>query len=125
MMNDHITKLLLVAIAGGLWLNFATAPIRAGAQDYNQEIAFISGYVAAIANGNCANPVICKDFLRKSPESLGSRIENELKDLGIAKARAFKADQERTNAICTTMNCEKPEPRTTTPSQAACNTGSC
>jgi hypothetical protein len=32
--------LLLVAIAGGSWLNFATAPIRAGAQDYNQEIAF-------------------------------------------------------------------------------------
>jgi hypothetical protein len=124
MMTDRLTKLLLIAIAGGLWLNLATAPIRAGAQDYNQEIAFISGYLAAIANGNCANPVICTDVLRKSPESLGSRIENELKDLKIAKARAFKADQERINAICATMNCEKPEPTAATP-QAACITGSC
>ena len=45
MMTDRITKLLLVAIAGGLWLNLATAPVRAGVQDFNQEIAFISGYV--------------------------------------------------------------------------------
>jgi hypothetical protein len=111
MMTDRITKLLLVAIAGGLWLNLATAPIRAGAQDFNQEIAFISGYVAAIASGNCANPVIC--IVRKSPETLGSRIENELKDLGIAKARAFEADQERINAICATLNCEKPELKAT------------
>ena len=111
MMIDRITKLLLVAIAGGLWLNLATAPVRAGVQDFNQEIAFISGYVAAIASGNCANPVICT--VRKSPETLGSRIENELKDLGIAKARAFEADQERINAICATLNCEKPELKAT------------
>jgi hypothetical protein len=57
-------------------------------------------------------------------ESLGSRIESGLKDLEIAKARAFKADEERIKAICATMNCAMPE-LTTTPLQVTCNTGSC
>ena len=42
--------------------------------------------------------------------TLGSRIDNALKDLEIAKTRAFKADQERLNALCATVNCTNPEP---------------
>ena len=42
--------------------------------------------------------------------TLRSRIDNALKDLEIAKTRAFKADQERLNALCATVNCTNPEP---------------
>ena len=42
--------------------------------------------------------------------TLGSRIDNALKDLELAKTRAFKADQERLNALCATVNCTNPEP---------------
>ena len=42
--------------------------------------------------------------------TLGLRIENALKDLEIANARAFKADQVRANALCAAANCAKPEP---------------
>jgi len=48
--------------------------------------------------------------------TLASRIENALKDLEIANARALKADQERMNAICTITNCATPEPTTKRPS---------
>ena len=42
--------------------------------------------------------------------TLGSRIDNALKDLELAKTRAFKADQERLNALCATVNCTNPQP---------------
>ena len=42
--------------------------------------------------------------------TLASRIENALKDLEIANARALKADQERMNAFCAVVNCARPEP---------------
>ena len=42
--------------------------------------------------------------------TLASRIENALKDLEIANARALKADHERMNALCAAVNCARPEP---------------
>ena len=42
--------------------------------------------------------------------TLGSRIDNALKDLEIANAHALKADQERTNALCAAANCANFEP---------------
>ena len=42
--------------------------------------------------------------------TLRSRIDNALKDLEIANAHALKADQERLNALCATVNCTNPEP---------------
>jgi len=42
--------------------------------------------------------------------ALAARIENALKDLEVANARAFKADQERIDALCAAANCAKPEP---------------
>ena len=42
--------------------------------------------------------------------TLRSRIDNALKDLEIANAHALKADRERLNALCATVNCANPEP---------------
>jgi hypothetical protein len=42
--------------------------------------------------------------------TLQSRIDNALKDLEIANAHALKADRERLNALCATVNCTSPEP---------------
>jgi hypothetical protein len=42
--------------------------------------------------------------------TLRSRIDNALKDLEIANAHALKADQDRLNALCATVNCTNPEP---------------
>jgi len=47
--------------------------------------------------------------------TLRSRIDDALKDLEIASARALKADQERLDALCATVNCTTPKP-TSSPS---------
>ena len=47
--------------------------------------------------------------------TLRSRIDDALKDLEIASARALKADQERLDALCATVNCTNPKP-TSSPS---------
>jgi hypothetical protein len=51
--------------------------------------------------------------------TLGARIDYALKDLEIANARAFKADPERLNALCTTVNCTNPEPTNSTSGRAS------
>jgi hypothetical protein len=57
--------------------------------------------------------------------TLRSRIENALKDLEIANARALRADQERMDALCGTASCTRPESRESTPPPARCNTNGC
>jgi len=46
--------------------------------------------------------------------TLGARIDDALKDLEIANARALKADPERLNALCATVNCANPQPMNNT-----------
>lgn len=58
-MPDRSTKILLAAIAAGLWLNAATALIRpAVAQDSNT-LHSIARDVSAIAMGVCVNGKLC------------------------------------------------------------------
>jgi hypothetical protein len=60
MMFDRTTKLLLAAIAIGVWANLF-APLFKPAEAIAQsgELSSINGYVGAIANGTCANKTIC------------------------------------------------------------------
>jgi hypothetical protein len=57
---DKTIKILLVAIAAGLWLNAAAfyAPRPAAATE-SDDVATIRAAVVAIANGTCANHKIC------------------------------------------------------------------
>ena len=57
--------------------------------------------------------------------TLRSRIENALKDLEIANARALRADQERMHALCGTPGCTRAESRESTSPAARCNTTGC
>ena len=57
--------------------------------------------------------------------TLWSRIENALKDLEIANARALRADQERMHALCGTPGCTRAESRESTSPAARCNTTGC
>jgi hypothetical protein len=85
--------------------------------------------VGSQVHAGCASSACTTDEQSMAPaqvaEPLGSRIESALTDLEIAKARAFKGDEERIKAICAAMNCARPELTVTTPLQATCNTGSC
>jgi len=62
-MVDRTTKLLLLAIAVGLWMNVATpwlrpVPVHAEVETA-QDFGNIERYVRLIANGICINPKIC------------------------------------------------------------------
>lgn len=57
---DRTTKILLTAIAIGLWVNTAAMlfrPLSAHAQDV--DLSTIENAVEAIANGVCVNSKIC------------------------------------------------------------------
>jgi len=55
-MNDRLTKLILIAIALGLWANVAENTIRrAAAGVYANEGTALS----LIANGQCVNQKLC------------------------------------------------------------------
>jgi hypothetical protein len=59
-MSDRTTKILLAAIAVGLWANLAYGllrPISAAAQ--SQELSSIAFNLSAIYNGTCVNRKIC------------------------------------------------------------------
>ena len=61
-MADRTMKLLLLAIAVGLWVNVASqwfrpVPVQAAEQDY--VIRSIDSAVKSIANGLCLNSKIC------------------------------------------------------------------
>ena len=79
--------------------------------------------VAGLGNAAHASCVVIGCAANEQPTTapqtakatLGSRIENALKDLEIANARAFKADQVRANALCSSLNCARPEPTESTP----------
>jgi hypothetical protein len=66
------------------------------------------------AHAICTDPRCTEEKPMTAPQindaTLGARIDGALKDLEIANARAFKADAERLNALCATVNCTKPEP---------------
>ena len=62
-MVDRTTKLLLLAIAVGLWMNVATpwlrpVPVHAEVETA-QDVSGIEMYVSQIANGICINRKIC------------------------------------------------------------------
>jgi hypothetical protein len=57
---DRMTKILLAAIAIGLWANLGLSlfrPVTAVAQDY--ALTGIANNLSAIANGVCVNGKIC------------------------------------------------------------------
>ena len=57
---DRTTKLILAAIAGGLWLNagiLVFRPSPAAAQDEN--LSSIAYAISSIASGVCSNHKIC------------------------------------------------------------------
>jgi hypothetical protein len=60
-MTDKITKLLLAAIAAGLWANVAASPARAQADPWLS----IARDVSAIASGTCANQSLCSTLMRR------------------------------------------------------------
>jgi len=76
--------------------------------------ALVIGLVNA-AHAGCVDPPCTTDERtttdpQAAEATLASRIENALKDLEIATARALKADHERMNALCAAVNCARPEP---------------
>ena len=99
--------------------------------------AFITGVGGAAhagcTGGGCATdeptamrpPQVSYPCNGSSCATLRSRIENALKDLEIANARALRADQERMDALCGTASCTRPESRESTPAPARCNTNGC
>lgn len=60
-MIDKTTKLLLAAIAAGLWANVFAAPARAQADPWLS----IARDVSAIANGTCGNQALCFVMMRR------------------------------------------------------------
>lgn len=54
---DRFTKFLLALIAAGLWANVAVRP--AGAQAPRDLVFTVDNAILAIANGQCANRVLC------------------------------------------------------------------
>ena len=61
-MIDRTTKLLLLAIAAGLWMNVASQwlrPIPVHAAGEVEQTQSIERYVRQIANGLCLNSKIC------------------------------------------------------------------
>ena len=61
-MVDRLTKVLLLAIAVGLWMNVAAQwlrPIPVHAAGAVEQTANIERYVHQIANGLCLNSKIC------------------------------------------------------------------
>ena len=59
---DATTKILLALIAGGLWVQIATAtfrPTTANAQDSYSRLTDIASDVGMIARGTCSNKKIC------------------------------------------------------------------
>ena len=62
MMIDRTTKLLLFAIAAGLWMNLAgqwLRPVALRADATTPDVSAIRTVVQAIATGACANHKIC------------------------------------------------------------------
>ena len=58
---DRASKVLLMIVAAGLWINIAVPffrPVAANAQ-YDQELNKIVLHISSIANGNCTNRKIC------------------------------------------------------------------
>jgi hypothetical protein len=76
-------------------------------------LALVIGFGDA-AHASCVDTPCTTDERTTAPQpidaTLASRIENALKDLEIANARALKADHERMNALCAAVNCARPEP---------------
>jgi hypothetical protein len=75
------------------------------------------------ANGACIDARCSGERPTSAPQTndatLGARIDDALKDLEIANARAFKMDPERLNALCATVNCTTPEPTNSTSGRAS------
>jgi hypothetical protein len=82
-------------------------------------LALVIGLGNATHAGCVDAPCIPDERPTSAPQAtdatLALRIENALKDLEIANARAFKADKERMNAICAMTNCATPESTTKRP----------
>ena len=84
------------------------------------KLAVLAALALVIGLGNAAHagcmdtPCTTDERTTTGPRAidatLASRIDNALKDLEVANARALKADQERMNALCAAVNCARPEP---------------
>lgn len=58
-MLDRSTKILLAAIAAGLWLNAATTLIRPAAAQDTSALRSIARDITSITTGICANQKLC------------------------------------------------------------------
>jgi hypothetical protein len=91
-----------------------------GWEKITMKLAVLAALALVIDLGNAAHagcvdiPCTTDERTTTAPQAidatLGSRIDDALKDLEIATARALKADQERMNALCAAVNCARPEP---------------
>jgi hypothetical protein len=98
-------------------MSYCTSP---GWEEITMKLAVLAALVLVIGLGNATHagcvdtPCTSDERTTTAPQAidatLASRIDNALKDLEIANARALKADQERMNALCAAANCARPEP---------------
>ena len=68
-MTDKATKILLAAIAAGLWANAATSMLKpAAAQNiptFGTPEQISARALSAIADGTCANQMLCSQLMRR------------------------------------------------------------